>query len=99
MSSLIPTKPSIWQQMILKQKSSGLSGVRWCECNHVQYNTFCYWKRRLSKVSLSRTSFIEVQDKDSPIGVQLECQGIKVLLKKDFDAPTLLRVLTILKGK
>jgi len=100
MSSLVlSSKPQIWLERIHEQKSSSLSIAVWCKQNQIPYQTFCYWKRRLTKPSITQVSFIEQQEKDTQSGIQLECKGIKVHLEKDFDSSTLSRVLTLLKVK
>lgn len=37
-----------WQHHLKQWKSSGLSGLRYCQQHDLSYNRFHYWKKRLS---------------------------------------------------
>lgn len=95
----IPNKSRDWEQKIQKQKQSGLSVSRWCRENQIPYNTFIYWKRRFVRVApLERKSFVELAENFSKSGIQLECDGIRVNVEKDFDSSTLARCLQALRS-
>ncbi len=95
----IPNKSRDWEQKIHKQKQSGLSVSRWCRENQVPYNAFIYWKRRFVRVvPLERKSFVELAENSSKSGIQLECDGIKVIVEKGFDFSTLAKCLQALKS-
>jgi hypothetical protein len=95
----ISNKSRDWEQKIQKQKQSGLSVFRWCQENRIPYNAFIYWKRRLVRVApLERKSFVELAENSSKSGIQLECNGIRVNVEKDFDSSTLARCLQALRS-
>jgi len=95
----IPNKSRDWEQKIQKQKQSGLNVSRWCRENQIPYNTFIYWKRRFVRVvPLERKSFVELAENSSKSGIQLECDGIKVIVEKGFDFSTLAKCLQALRS-
>jgi hypothetical protein len=99
MSSIIlRNKSHEWEEKIQQQLQSGLPATRWCQQQQIPYNAFAYWKRRFIPISpLKRESFIELSDRPSKNGIELEYNNIRVRLDKDFDAVTLKRCLQILK--
>jgi nitrate/TMAO reductase-like tetraheme cytochrome c subunit len=98
MSLIFSNKTRDWKHVLETQKKSGISSHRWCHQNHVPYTTFMYWKRRFTQTAtLSRESFTELLAPTSKSGIQLECNGVRVLLDKDFDSSTLMKCLQTLK--
>ena len=51
-----------WQENIRKQQESGLPVKKWCEANQISFHVFGYWKKRLSLLSINRSSFVELND-------------------------------------
>ena len=95
----LSNKSRDWERKIQEQRQSGLSVTRWCHSNQISYHTFLYWKRRFQRLqSIERKTFIEIQDTSPKSRIHLECNGIRIYVDKDFDAPTLAKCLQMLKA-
>ncbi len=68
----------IWKPHIEAQATSGLSGKAYCEHNDLNYNRFCYQKRKhqSENIQSQSTAFIPV----SLTGHHLPCSGLTVTL-------------------
>lgn len=86
-----------WKEKIKAWETSGQSGAAWCRQENISYRTFCNWKYRLTSKTLSKDSFLELQEEKSR-GIDLEYQGIRIHLDKDFDPFTLKKCLQALKS-
>jgi hypothetical protein len=92
-----------WQEIILKQRASGLSIAKWCRENNLAVHVFYHRQRILfPKPPLQRTSFTEVsqeiiQKTSNKTGITLDYQGILILLDKNFDVQSLKQCLAALK--
>lgn len=53
--------PEYWNQILSKQNASGLTQAHWCDQNHININTFRYWKSRLSKSSQNHSKLSQTQ--------------------------------------
>lgn len=90
---------------MLEWSASGKSAKVWCEENKIPSNTLSGWKKRLNKLELnnnlinSKTEFIELKNHElSDSGISLECYGIKIHLKTQFDLCALKQCLNCLRG-
>ena len=95
-----------WVNRIGLWKQSGKSAKAWCRENQVVYTTFIGWRTRLegnqnvnSPLDSLETQFVELEDepKVSP-GILLECCGVMIHLKSEFDAALLQKCLAVLRG-
>ena len=86
-----------WEEKFKIWQASSLSGAAWCRQENLPYRTFCNWKYRLTPKTLSKDSFVELQEEKTH-GIVLEYQGIRIHLDKDFDPLTLKKCLQALKS-
>lgn len=93
------------EEKVKDWQASGKPMSVWCRENDIPVTTFCGWKKRLEKhepknVSIqSKTKFIELKNRElSESGISLECNGIKIHLKTQFDFSTLKQCLEVLRG-
>jgi hypothetical protein len=103
MSDQPKEKVESWSQRIQQWKQSGKSLAQWSRENDFIYSQTLYWKMRFLG-SKSKTvvpnQFIELQDDQATgSGIIIETEGVRVHVATDFDTPTLLRCLALLKGK
>jgi len=85
-----------WKKQVELWQASGMSALAWCRQHNLAYQSFLYWKRRLAKWSQGK--FVEVKDGDSNCtGISIESQGLTIQLARDFDTPTLQRLLRIVR--
>lgn len=94
-----------WKKLVLKWLDSGKSPKIWCEENNIHPNTLLGWKKRLEKHELknihveSKTQFVELKNRElSESGISIECNGIKIHLKTQFDFSVLKQCLEVLRG-
>jgi len=93
-----------WKERVLEWKTSGKSSKAWCQENKIPYTTFSGWKNRLKKsddnsTAEFKTGFIELKDQtQSDPGIFLECNGVKIHLKAEFDKLVLKQCLDCLRG-
>ena len=94
-----------WKRLVLEWRASGKSSKAWCEENKIPNNTLSGWKKRLKKHELanvpikSKTGFIELKNRElSESGISLECKGITIHLKTQFDSAILKQCLNCLRG-
>lgn len=94
-----------WKERVKEWESSNKSPKDWCKENQIPYTTLCGWRDRLKKSdynkipSNSPKNFIELKDQDaSDPGIILECYGVKILLKRNFDKIVLKECLDCLGG-
>jgi hypothetical protein len=94
-----------WKRLVLEWKASGKTSKAWCEENKIPINTLSGWKKRLKKDELAnapsecKTGFIELKNHElSESGIFLECKGIKIHLKSQFDPSVLKQCLNCLRG-
>ena len=92
-----------WKGKIKKWSRSGKSGVKWCREYQISYSTFTYWKKRITQAKANppskKSTFIELSD-HSPrnIGIEIHCQKLSLKLHKDFDLPSLYKIIKLLQG-
>jgi hypothetical protein len=94
-----------WKKLVLEWRASGKSSKDWCEKNKIPNNTLSGWKKRLKKLELNndsinaKTGFIELKNRElSDSGISLECNGVKIHLKTQFDSSVLKQCLNCLRG-
>ena len=92
-----------WQELIERQRGSGLGVEAFCRRHRVAVSTFFAWRRRLWPTS--RPAFVEVTSAvDAQAGTTREVLPIDVVLQAGvvlrvpcgFDATTLRRVVEVL---
>lgn len=92
---------SNWKKYVLAWKASGKNCKAWCRENKISHTTFYGWKNRFEKLDKLKAAsgFIELKEK-TPIdsGIIMECGGVKIHLKSEFDAIALQRCLSSLRG-
>jgi len=92
-----------WQAQLAFWQSSGDDGASWCRKHNLVYHVFCYWKWKLfprnKPVSKKHDeTFIELSDvEENEGGIDIEYQGIKVHLSRDFDANLFKRLFLVLQ--
>jgi len=94
-----------WKEKVKEWEFSNKSTKVWCKENQIPYTTLCGWRHRLKKSNQNKTSnnlpnnFIELKDR-IPLdpGIILECHGVSILLKRNFDKNTLKDCLDCLRG-
>lgn len=88
-----------WEQHILTQRQSKLSIASWCRQNNIACHLFYYWQSRLfPKPVIDRSTFIEaIEENDNPTGINLECQGVILHIKENFNPSVLKKCLEVLK--
>ncbi len=94
-----------WKKLVLEWRASGKSSSVWCKENNIHNNTLSGWKKRLKQHEInntsvkSKTGFIELKNRESSdSGITLECNGIKIHLKTQFDSSVLKQCLNCLRG-
>lgn len=99
-----------WKDRVLEWQASGKSVRVWCLENHIPNSTFYGWKARLEKISKNvplvkpkamkvKQGFVELKEKQSfDCGLILECEGVKIHLKANFDRLILRQCLDCLRG-
>lgn len=95
-----------WANKIHLWKQSGKSAKAWCKENHIIYTTFLGWCKRLeSEQSVDnspnslKAPFIELKNEPHACsGISLECDGVLIHLKAEFNASLLKRCLVVLRG-
>lgn len=106
MSRVLNSQRSEWANKIEQWKLSGKSAKAWCRENQVVYNTFLGWHKRFTQHSATaahspsvKTQFIELKDpKKISSGISLEYGGVTIHLEPEFDAATLEKCLTVVRG-
>jgi transposase-like protein len=83
--------------------ASGKRVKAWCLENSIHYTTFLGWRKKIESSektnSFEKSNFIELKSQtSSQTGVFLEYAGIRIHLADDFDAVTLKRCLSVLRG-
>ena len=93
-----------WKIRFEQWRESDLSGAAWCRENNITYQVFLYWRKKLEpsqETVPSSESFVELLDSKNPhklgTGIEVECQGVRIHLSKDFDAASFLRCLKLLR--
>jgi len=99
-----------WKSKVIEWQASGKSVRVWCLENHIPVTTFYGWKARLekipndkstvkSKAKIVKQGFIELKNQTSfDSGLILECEGVKIHLKANFDQFILKQCLDCLRG-
>ena len=90
-----------WRERIRIQKESGQSISNWCHEQQIKYESFLYWKKRLSTddLPLNRNSFQELTDPPTTdAGICIECRGVRITLTKHFDSGIFAQCIQVLKG-
>ena len=83
----IPTseeKKLEWNNLIERQRQSGLSIDKWCLQNQIGPSSFQYWKNKLFPRQLQKSSFAELNMK-RPDAISLQGRGIYVRMGSDCD--------------
>jgi hypothetical protein len=90
-------KKQEWQNIILRQRQSGLSINRWCQENHIATSVFYYWQKKLfPKQPLSRSSFTELAE-EKQTGFTIEYGDFQIHFDPQFDSSSLKRFLNTLR--
>lgn len=102
-STSIKHSRSEWVELVEECQKSQTSIKTWCLERSVPYKQFLYWRSRLQNTPKPPpqspiTSFVELSDKHSSLsGIEIQCRSINLILRKDFDASSLLRCLQVLE--
>lgn len=73
-----------WKNLIEQQHQSGLSIDKWCRQFQIQPHAFYYWKDKLFPKSLQKTSFTELNVKQSDV-ILLQARGVSVRIGSNCD--------------
>jgi hypothetical protein len=73
-----------WKNFIEQQRQSGLSVEKWCRQNQIKPHAFQYWKDKLFRKQLQKSSFTELNMKRSD-AISLQAQGLYVRMSSDCD--------------
>ena len=93
-----------WEWIIKEQEESGRSGAAFCRERQISYQTFAYWKKRLSKdrpAARSKASFQELvvsPDALQPDGFELILGSVRIRVPARFDESALRRLLSVVSG-
>ncbi len=94
-----------WKEKVKEWESSNKNTKAWCKENQIPYTTLLGWRIRLKKSTHNKTiinptkNFIELKDQvPSDPGLILEYDGVKILLRRDFDKIVLKNCLDCLRG-
>lgn len=94
-----------WKEKVKEWESSNKNPKAWCKENQIPYTTLLGWRERLkksnhNKISINPTkNFIELKNRvPSDPGIIIECDGVKILLRRDFDKIVLKDCLDCLRG-
>jgi len=95
----------LWKERLKNWELPQQSALAWCRQNDISYQSFKYWKRKLSSPQESSEpimadSFIEITEKeaDQGSGIEIEIEGMFIRLCKDFDSDALNRCCRALRG-
>lgn len=92
-----------WSEKVRRQAASGKSAATWCKEHSIAYQSFIYWRKRLSPSSpslepLNRSSFLELPQSEPKTWMEISVPGVKLAISKDFDREALLRCMQMLGG-
>ena len=90
-----------WVMLMQEWQISKLSVTEWCRQRDIPPHRFYYWRRELvvdNDVKIDPGSFIEISDKSISAGIDIVYRDISIRPSKDFDAPTLLKCLQLLRN-
>lgn len=97
---------SRWKDKLIDWQASGKTPKVWCSENHIPISTFHGWRKRyenqkqtkLQSIKIEQ-AFVELKDRKLPDpGIILECNGVKIHLKAEFDPLILRKCLECLRG-
>lgn len=87
------------EQRIREQQASGLSVLRWCRENNVNYDSMLYWRKQLGVAPpIKRSSFKEITPSSDPSEITIEYQRVQLHLPKNLSPTVLMHYLRVLKG-
>jgi hypothetical protein len=103
-----------WTYHISQWESSGLSQRKYCHQNGLNFHTFQYWRTRFNKtkrpinpdpplkiVEIKKENLLQknpVIIDDEPIAIKLLIGNVQILLKNNFNADALKRVIRVIKS-
>ena len=103
-----------WTYHISQWESSGLSQKKYCLQNGLNFHTFQYWRTRFNKTKRSLNpapplKIVEIKKEnllqknpshmnDEPMPIKLLIDNVQVLLKNNFNANALKRVIRVIKS-
>jgi hypothetical protein len=103
-----------WTYHISQWESNGLSQKKYCYQNGLNFHTFQYWRTRFNKTKRSLNSdaplkIVEIKKenllqensarmKDEPMPIKLLINNVQILLKNNFNADALKRVIRVIKS-
>jgi hypothetical protein len=95
-----------WTNKIEQWKLSGKNVRTWCRENQVVYTTFLGWRNRLdnnpkkiNRLPSVKSQFIELKDQPKILpSISLECDGVIIHLKGEFDSSLLKKCVAVLRG-
>jgi hypothetical protein len=82
-------KELYWQKRIDEQRSSGLSGRRFCTQSKLGYASFLSWRRRLA----APTDFVQLPE---IVSIDISCGAIKLSTNVDIGTRELSRLIVAL---
>ena len=98
MGNLIDSvKNQEWKSLVEAWQSSGESISRWCQDRNIPDSTFAYWKKKFSKKALPSSTLFKELPEEEPSALQLEYEGAKFFLSKNFDEDVFASCLKILR--
>ena len=84
-----------WIERVHQWRQSGKSARAWCVEQRVAYHRLLYWKDRL----FLEERFVEVADRsDGDAGISIDLKSLQIQLSRQFDPPTLQRLLQLLRS-
>jgi hypothetical protein len=69
-----------WKQIIEEHEKSGLSLTVWCEQNQIKRPTYHYWKQRIVKETIAKTS---LENTNSKVFAKLDKHKSEALIPKN----------------
>lgn len=83
-SRALEEKQAKWQNLVKRQRESGLSIQKWCQQNQIRPSTFQYWKDKFFPKQLEKSSFTELNIKRSD-PITLQTRGLFIRIGNDCD--------------
>ena len=96
-NSIDSIKNQKWKTLIEDWRSSGQSISQWCQNRNIPDSTFAYWKRKFSMENRPCPSLFTELSEEEPTALQLEYQGAKFSLSKNFDEDVFASCLKVLR--
>ena len=89
-----------WLERVHLWRESGQPPMAWCRQNKIAYHSFAYWRKRESESLKSKPlRFIELtqESRQDHVGFRIEIGGASLIVDREFDEETFLKVVRSLR--